>query len=289
MKLLKLLCLIGMCLGLISQSMLSTPMYVCPQQLSNTFMMGTAHSIKILIVEVPEIKAARSVKEKFQQSVPSPLVAGAVFKLSVETSIQTSIFTASQQLREKRFDLLLIPRSFVFASGVRSFQPAFHEVILPLIRNLDEEAVDLNNAGLIDVSIRGFVVGVELPWDPGYLLAITDKTTRFKKVIHFLQAMVKNVSAFHLKEEGIKISVRTIKFENDTDEHAYDIHIEYNKAVEDADSDRETWRCDVEGSVVDCKTKDDAVAPWNPNLMMGGRLSIGVAFKGEVGELFLAK
>ncbi len=134
------------------------------------------------------------------------------------------------------------------------------------------------------MAVEGFVVGVELPWDASHVLAVPDTTTRFHEVIAFLQAMVKNISTFFLEEQDITVKVLTLRFENDTDKPAYDIHIEYDRLVTDADPDRNTWTCNVDGAIVKCETRDDAVAPWNSNLMRGGRLSIGAAFIGEAGS-----
>jgi len=237
--------------------------------------------LRVLVVGSPI--EAEYIRVTFRQNVPRRTVEDLDFISGVE-----AIVSGMAAALEEPFDLVVFPKGLLT-------QPQFFETFsqAPLLVDLTEQLPLLIDEGLIYIPLTepgsaigvGPVIGVELPWDSSYAIGIPSSTQRFDEALRVIRDLSDNVFEFFLREQQVRVYVKTNRFENHSDQHAYDIHLEYSLPVEDADPDRERWQCEVNASdhrKVHCTTSDDPVEKWSPGFG-GGRIAIGVAFIGEKG------
>lgn len=214
------------------------------------------------------------VEQGFHNNLPDPLLADGRFT-SPPGGVE-STFAAADTLQAAAYDLVVLSRSFI---SDRSFP----RVLQPLLRDLTEQRLALIDAGHIYVVAASYpdfesqVIGAELPWDSNFVIAITVDTDRFEEAFAFLQDIAQNI--LHLQIAGEPVSVKAHNLTNNTRENVYGVHLEYDKAPEDADAeDNRAWECKVEGN--------DAICTTAVGLAPEKRLAVGVAFRDEEpGEL----
>jgi len=186
------------------------------------------------------------------------------------TLAEATVSLTASSLQQEAFDLIVIPRAF-------ASDPLFPSDLLPQLWDLTDHRLALIDAGLIYTAFEDRVIGVELPWEPNFILAIATATAQFERAFSFLSAIGQNILIFTIS--GQTISVKALLLENKHGELAFDLHLEFDKPPEAADaSDRQDWSCRIAGKAVVCETKFDS-------LPQGGRLAVGVAFIEDVGQV----